>query len=333
MIDLKHERGLEVFYDLVRRSDVVVDNFRPGVLERMRADYATLAKVNPRIVCCSITGFGGKGPNRDLPSFDVIHQAMSGHMSITGEPGGKPVRVGVPLADLGVALFAVQGILAALLEREKTGLGQRVELSMFESMTFLLGYDATIYLNTGRVRHAWGTTHAHHVPWQVFETSDGWLVVATREEVFWQSFCEAIDRPDLADDPRFARNRDRVANRDELVEILQACLRVRPTADWLAAFRAKQVPSAPVNNFAQALADPTLANNNGIDDVPYAPHGSVRMLANPVRLSRTPIEGYGPPPVLGEHTRQVLADVAGYSAETIAELEREGVVTPMKNEE
>ncbi len=256
MIDLKHERGLEVFYDLVRRSDVVVDNFRPGVLERMRADYATLAKVNPRIVCCSITGFGGKGPNRDLPSFDVIHQAMSGHMSITGEPGGKPVRVGVPLADLGVALFAVQGILATLLEREKTGLGQRVELSMFESMTFLLGYDATIYLNTGRVRHAWGTTHAHHVPWQVFETSDGWLVVATREEVFWQSFCEAIDRPDLADDPRFARNRDRVANRDELVEILQACLRVRPTADWLAAFRAKQVPSAPVNNFAQALAEP-----------------------------------------------------------------------------
>jgi crotonobetainyl-CoA:carnitine CoA-transferase CaiB-like acyl-CoA transferase len=326
VVDLKQERGLEVFYDLVRQSDVVVDNFRPGVVERMRVDYQTLASINPRVVCCSITGFGSKGPNRDTPSFDLIHQAMSGHLSITGEPGGKPVRVGVPLADLGAAMFAVQGILAALVARERTGRGQRIELSMFEAMTFLLTYDATMYLNTGVVPRGWGTGHAYHVPWQAFETSDGWLVVATREEVFWHKFCAAIGRPELAEDARYAKNLDRLEHRQELVPLLEARLRERTTADWLAAFREAQVPAAPVNDLAQALADPTLAENNGLVDVQYPPLGSVRMLANPIRLSDTSAETYGPPPLLGEHTRQVLADVAGYSADRIEALEQKRVV-------
>jgi crotonobetainyl-CoA:carnitine CoA-transferase CaiB-like acyl-CoA transferase len=326
VVDLKQEQGLEVFYDLVRQSDVVVDNFRPGVVERMRVDYQTLASINPRVVCCSITGFGSKGPNRDTPSFDLIHQAMSGHLSITGEPGGKPVRVGVPLADLGAAMFAVQGILAALVARERTGRGQRIELSMFEAMTFLLTYDATMYLNTGVVPRGWGTGHAYHVPWQAFETSDGWLVVATREEVFWHKFCATIGRPELAEDARYAKNLDRLEHRQELVPLLEARLRERTTADWLAAFREAQVPAAPVNDLAQALADPTLAENNGLVDVQYPPLGSVRMLANPIRLSDTSAETYGPPPLLGEHTRQVLADVAGYSADRIEALERKRVV-------
>jgi crotonobetainyl-CoA:carnitine CoA-transferase CaiB-like acyl-CoA transferase len=326
VVDLKQDRGLEVFYDLVRHSDVVVDNFRPGVVERMRIDYQTLSSINPRVVCCSITGFGSKGPNRDVPSFDLIHQAMSGHLSITGEPGGKPVRVGVPLGDLGAAMFAVQAILAALVARERTGRGQRIELSMFETMTFLLTYDATMYLNTGVVPRGWGTGHAYHVPWQAFETRDGWLVVATREEVFWKKFCSAIGRPDLAEDPRYARNLDRLENRTELVPLLEARLRERSTAEWLAIFKAEEVPAAPVNDLGQALADPTLAENNGIVDVPYAPLGSVRMLANPIRLSDTPIQTYGSPPLLGEHTRQVLAEVARYPSKTIDDLERDRVV-------
>jgi crotonobetainyl-CoA:carnitine CoA-transferase CaiB-like acyl-CoA transferase len=332
VIDLKQQRGLEVFYDLVRRSDVVVDNFRPGVLERMRVDYDTLAAINPRIVCCSITGFGRKGPHRDMPSFDLIHQAMSGHLSITGEPDGRPVRVGIPLADLGSAMFAVQAILAALVARERTGRGQRVELSMFEAMTFLLSYDATMYLNTGEVPHGWGTGHAYHVPWQAFQTSDGWLVVATREEVFWRSFCAAIGRPELAEDPRYAKNLARLAHRDELIPLLEARLRERTTAEWLATFKEYSVPSAPVNDLAQALADPTLTENDGLVDLPYAPLGSVRMLANPIRLSGTPTERCGPPPLLGEHTRAVLTEVAGYSNETIAELEREQVVIALEAE-
>jgi crotonobetainyl-CoA:carnitine CoA-transferase CaiB-like acyl-CoA transferase len=321
VLDLKHELGLQAFYDLVQHSDVVVDNFRPGVVKRLRVDYDTLSEINPGIVCCSITGFGSRGPDRDMPSFDLIHQAMSGHLSITGESGGPPVRVGTPLADLSAALLAVPGILAALVGREVSGRGQQIELSMFDAMTFLLGYDATIYLNTGKVQHAWGTAHAYHVPWQAFQTRDGWIVVAPREEAFWHNFCRAIGRPELAEDERFNPNLRRVANRHELLPILEARMREQTSAHWLAAFRTGQVPSGPVNNIAQALSEPALVENGGIVDVPYEPLGGLRMLADPIRMGGN--NSYGPPPQLGEHTRQVLADVAGYSAKEIDALERD----------
>jgi crotonobetainyl-CoA:carnitine CoA-transferase CaiB-like acyl-CoA transferase len=326
VIDLKQPRGLEVFYDLARKSDVVIDNFRPGVVERMGVGYERLAQVNPGIICCSITGFGSTGPDRGLPSYDLIHQALSGHMSITGEPDGRPVRAGLPLADLGSAMFAVQAILAALVARQRTGRGQRIELSMFESMVFLLAYDATMFLNTGIIPHGWGSGHAYQVPWQAFQTADGWLVVATREEHFWQKLCAALELPDLPADPRFARNLDRVANRAALIEILANRFAQRTTAEWLPILRAADVPSAPVNNVEQALREPTLLENGGLVEIPYTPLGSVKMVANPLRFSATPIEGYGSPPLLGEHTRAVLAEVAGYSEEVIEALVRDEVV-------
>ncbi|HVB76557.1 MAG TPA: CoA transferase [Candidatus Nitrosotalea sp.] len=326
VLDLKSERGLAAFYALVPHADVVIDNFRPGVVERIGAGYQTLAEINPRIVSCSITGFGDTGPRRDLPSFDLIHQSMSGLLKVTGERGGPPARVGIPLADIGTPMFATSGILAALVAREVSGRGQRVQVSMLESMTFLNTYDAVLYLNTGAVPEAWGTSHAYQVPWQAFASSDGYVVVATREEAYWRNFCQAIGMPELAEDPRYADNLGRIAHRDELVPILEQRMRQRPSAEWMDDFLRLGVPSAPVNDLAQALAEPTVAETGAIVDVPYSPMGSIRMMANPVHLSQDSRDYVGPPR-LGEHTRQVLAELAGYDADTIADLERSGAVS------
>jgi crotonobetainyl-CoA:carnitine CoA-transferase CaiB-like acyl-CoA transferase len=326
-LDLKKDGGLRAFHDLVRAADVVIDNFRPGVLERLGIDYETLARMNPGIVCCSVTGFASTSARREMPSFDLTHQALSGLMSITGEADGPPVRLGIPIADLGAPLLGVQGILAALLARERTGRGRRVELNMLECATFLLTYDATLYLNTGEGPRRWGSAHAYHVPWQAFETKDGHVVVATREEVFWRAFCEAAELTELAEDPRYATNLERVRRRDELVPRLEARMRQRTTAEWLRIFAARQVPSAPVNTVAQALTEPGLPAEGVVMEVPYAPLGSVRMLRSPIHLSGAEPAGKGPP-TLGEHTREVLAELAGYSAARIEELAREGAVFP-----
>jgi crotonobetainyl-CoA:carnitine CoA-transferase CaiB-like acyl-CoA transferase len=324
VVDLKLEAGLEVFHRLVERSDVVVDNFRPGVLERLRVDHASLAEVNPRVISCSITGFGDAHEDGGRPSFDLTHQALSGHMSITGEPG-RPARAGIPLADVSGGAFGALAILSALLERERTGRGQRVEISMLHVMAFLLGYDATMYLNTGELPRAWGSGHAYHVPWQAFETADGWIVVATREERFWRQYCAAIGRPELAGDARFATNLDRLEHRDVLVPLLEGVMRTRTTGEWIAAFDASEVPAARVNDVGQALAEPALAGG-GIVEVPYPPLGSVRMVSSPFRFGASPPDVPGAPPELGEHTHDVLAEVAGLSAAVIERLERDGAV-------
>src|SRR5918993_280442 len=213
VIDLKNPAGLNVFYDLVRVCDVVVDNFRAGVLDRLKIGYATLRQINPRLIQCSVTGFGSTGEYKDYPALDIIVQAMSGHMAITGEPERPPVRVGIPLADLSGGIFACKGILAALFDRERSGRGRQVELSMYDSMLNLLSYMGTMWLTNGELPTPPGSSHDYTVPWQAFQTSDGYVVVATRQEVFWRRLCEAMEAPELADDPRFATNALRCENR------------------------------------------------------------------------------------------------------------------------
>jgi len=324
-LDLKKDGGRSVLLDLVRRSDVVIDNFRPGVLQRMEVDYERLAAVNPAIVCCSITGFGTSGPQAGLPSFDLVHQARSGLLSVTGPIGGPPARAGIPLGDLAAPLFALHGIMAALIARQATGRGRLVEVSMLESLTFLHTYDAVMYLNGGPLPTAWGTQHAHLVPWQAFETSDGYVVVATREERLWQNFCAAIGLPALADDPDFRTNADRVANRDRLIPLLEERMRTRSTGAWLEVLGEREVPAAPVNDLAAALAEPALTQHDAVVEVPHPRLGGLRMLANPVRLSGSEL-AYAGPPALGEHTADVLASVGGYDTGTIASLIDAGVI-------
>jgi len=256
VINLKNAAGRQLFYDLVKVSDVVIDNFRPGVLERLAIDYPTLSRINPRIIQCSVTGFGGAGAYKDLPALDLNIQAISGHMAITGEAGRPPVRVGIPLADLSGGIYSSKGILAALFDRERTGKGRRIEISMFDTMLHLMTYMGTMWLTNGEVPKPPGSAHDYSVPWQAFATTDGYIVVATRQEIFWQKLCSVLEHPGLAGDPRFADNASRVKNRAVLVPRLEQIFRTRTVADWLARLRAADVPAAPVNNVDAAFSEP-----------------------------------------------------------------------------
>jgi crotonobetainyl-CoA:carnitine CoA-transferase CaiB-like acyl-CoA transferase len=326
VINLKTESGRSLFYDLVKVSDVVVDNFRPGVLERLRVDYATLAGINPRIIQCSVTGFGAAGAYRDYPALDLIIQAISGHMAITGEPGRPPVRVGIPLADMSGGIYSCKGILAALYARERTGRGQRVEISMFDAMLNLLSYIGTLWLTDGVLPRPPGSAHEYSVPWQAFEARDGHLVVATRQEGFWRRLCDALGEPGLAADPRFATNAERIANRDALVPQLERIFRTRTVADWLERLRGAEVPAAPVNSLDGAFAEPPVAEREMIVEYDHPDVGRVRMPGNPIKMSEASGTPSRPAPRLGEHTDAVLSELLSLPPEGIARLRQQGAI-------
>jgi crotonobetainyl-CoA:carnitine CoA-transferase CaiB-like acyl-CoA transferase len=326
VIDLKNEAGRKLFYDLVKVADVVIDNFRPGVLERLKVDYSTLSKLNPRIIQCSVTGFGSEGEYKDYPALDLVIQAISGHMAITGEPARPPARVGIPLADLSGGFFSAQGILAALYDRERTGKGRQVELSMFDAMLNLLSYIGTIWLTKGELPKPQGSAHEYSVPWQAFAASDGYLVVATRQEVFWRKLCEALDAPALAVDPRYKSNPDRLKNRATLVPQLEEIFCTRTVADWLKTLRAAEVPAAPVNNLDTAFAEPPVAEREMIVEYDHPEVGTVRLPGNPIKMSGMGKTISNPAPRVGEHTDAVLGSLLRLSADEIASLRKSGAV-------
>ena len=326
VINLKTEAGRGLFHDLVKVSDVVIDNFRGGVLERLKADYPTLSAINPRIIQCSVTGFGVEGAYKDYPALDIIIQAISGYMGITGEPDRPPARVGIPLADLSGGIFSCEAILAALYQRERTGRGCRVETSMFDGMLNLLSYMGTHYLSTGEVPTPQGSAHEFTVPWQAFQAKDGYVVIATRQENFWRKLCGVLGDPALTDDPRFATNPKRIENRALLVPMLEDILRTRTVPEWLEKLRAAEVPAAPVNNLDGAFAEPPVAEREMIVEYEHPDVGRVRLPGNPIKF-----EGMGrtisnPAPRLGEHTDAVLRDLLALPAERIAQLREQGVV-------
>ena len=326
VINLKTEAGRAVFYDLVKVSDVVIDNFRPGVLQRLKIDYPTLSAINPRIIQCSVTGYGNAGAYKDYPAVDIIIQAISGHMAITGEPGRPPVRVGIPLADMSGGIFSCKAILAALFDRERTGKGRYIELSMFDAMLNLLGYMGTMWLTNGEVPKPPGSAHEYTVPWQAFATEDGYIVVATRQESFWRKLCTVLGDPELADDPRFASNAARVENRAVLVPRLEAIFRTRTTADWLERLRAADVPCAPVNNIDGAFAEPPVAERGMIVEYDHPDVGRVRLPGNPIKMSGMEGTISKPAPRLGEHTDSVLREFLNLAPADIARLRAEGAV-------
>jgi len=326
VINLKTEAGRNIFYDLVKIADVVVDNFRPGVLERLQIDYATLSRINPRITQCSVTGFGAAGVYKDYPALDIIIQAISGYMAITGEPGRPPARVGIPLADLSGGIFSCKAILAALFDRERSGKGRRIELSMFDAMLNLLGYMGTMWLTNGELPQPPGSAHDYTVPWQAFATKDGYVVVATRQEEFWRRLCAVLEAPGLADDPRFVSNASRVEHRALLVPQLERIFRTRSAADWLARLRAAEVPAAPVNNLDGAFAEPPVAERDMIVEYDHPDVGKVRLPGSPIKMSGMEGTISKPAPRLGEHTDAVLQKLLGLSAERIADLRTQGAI-------
>jgi len=325
-LDLTTPDGRDVFLDLARETDVVWENFRPGVMERLGLAYAALARVNPRLVMCSISAYGQDGPYRDWPAFDLALQAMGGAMSVTGEDGGRPVRMGLPMGDLAGGMFGAFAVAGALFRRERTGQGAHVDLSLLDCQVSLLTYMAQYFWTDGRVPRPLGSGHASVVPYGALATRDGHLIVAIFAEKFWAGFCGAVERAEWERDPRFAANRDRVANRAALMALIEARFRELTTDEWLRRLHAAGVPATPILGVDRVLDDPQVRHRRMVVDLEHPRHGTLPTLGTPIKVDGALQTPLAPPARLGEHTDAVLRDVVKYPAERIAVLRREGVV-------
>jgi len=325
-LDLTTPAGRDVFLDLAAQADVVWENFRPGVMERLGLSYAALAAVNPRLVLCSISAYGQDGPYRDWPAFDLALQAMGGGMSLTGEEGGRPVRMGLPMGDLAGGMFGAFAVAGALFRRARTGRGAHVDLSLLDCQVSLLTYVAQYFWADGRVPGRMGSGHASVVPYQALATRDGHLIIAIFAEKFWGGFCRAVEHPEWEGDPRFATNRARLAHRETLMALVEAVFRDRATEDWLARLHAAGVPAAPILGVDRVLSDPQVRHRRMVVDVDHPRHGPLPTLGTPVKVDGAMDLPVTAAPRLGEHTDAVLSALLKYPAERLAALRRDGVI-------
>jgi len=324
-IDLKTEVGKQIFYDLVRKADVVIDNFSAGVPRRLGIDHETLAAINPRIVTCSVTGFGETGPEPNRPAFDQVVQGMGGGMSITGHHGGEPLRAGIPIGDLGGGAFGAIGVLAALLAREKTGRGQHVDVSMLDVQISLLNYMATMYLMSDVIPEPLGNGHFVHVPYNSFRTQTGYIIIACIGDAFYEKLLDVIPREELKQE-KYKKQPARYADRELINGIVQEELLKDTAENWLKKLQSFRIPCAPVNNFKQALNDSQVRARNMVVEVELQSGEKVSMPGNPVKLSDMEEGGFSPPPLLGEHTDKVLSELLGYDNARIEALRKQGTI-------
>src|SRR5678815_5789103 len=309
VLDLTTTQDRAIFMALVRSADVLVESFRPGVTKRLGVDYETVSALNPRLIYASISGFGQTGPYADRPGFDLIAQGMSGIMSVTGEPGGTPMKSGVPIADLSVGLIATNGVLAALIARGKTGRGQYIDTSLFESALAMSVWETTEYWATGDSPRAMGSAHRLSAPYQAFRTGNGFITLAALTQAQWRNLCTALECDTLADDPRFETNATRVANRPALVREIERALSARTTEDWVERILAAGVPAGPIYDFAHVFTDPHTQARRMIEDVEHPVAGTVHTLGFPVKMSDTPPAVRRAPPLLGEHSAEILREL------------------------
>jgi len=325
-LDLKSPEGKEIFYELTLKGDVVANNFTPGTMEKLGLGYETLKKINPRIIWASVTGYGQTGPYRDRPSYDIIVQGMGGLMSYTGEPGGPPVRCGFPVGDLGGGVFAVVGILSALVSRSFSGEGRMVDISLLDVQVALHTYRAKYYFVAGEIPQPVGTGHVSNVPLRVYRTQDSYIVIEAYMDHFFRNLCRAMALESLADDPRFDSRATRLQNREELDRILEENFLKEKTDEWLKRFYELEVPSGPINTLDKVFADPQVLSRNMVVEIDSPSSGKVRDVGNPVKISGVDKFEYQPPPRLGEHSEQILRDMLGYSPAKISALRSKNII-------
>lgn len=324
-IDLKSEPGLAVFYDLVRMADVVFDNFGVGVTRRLKIDHASLAAINPRIITCSVTGFGETGPEPERPAFDQVVQGMGGGMSITGLEDGPPIRAGIPIGDLGGGAFGAIGVLSALYERNQSGRGRHVDISMLDVQISLLNYMATMHLMSGIVPGRLGNGHFVHVPYNTYRTTDGYIIIACIGDAFFEKFLQVLPLPGLQKE-EYKKQPGRYADQARIDALIQDQIATNTNEYWLKKLAEARIPCAPVNDFQQALNDPQVVARDMVVDVRLQSGETVRMPGNPVRFSDSEPPIFTAPPLLGEHTRSILAELLGYPADKVENLLEGGAV-------
>ena len=324
-IDLKNQLGIDIFYELIKKADVVISNFSAGVTKKLKIDFDTLKKFNPKIITCTVSGFGETGPNFQRPAFDQIAQALGGGMSITGLSAEDPMRAGIPIGDLGGGMFAVMGIQAAIIARSESGLGQHVDISMLDCQISMLNYMATMHSMSGLIPEPIGNSHFVHMPYNTFRTKDFPIVIAAVGDQFWPRLLKIFKDPELKKS-EFEKAFERQKNKEKIESILQKELLNESSEYWLSELEKESVPCARVNNLEQAMNDEQIQYRNMLVDVMHPEGGSVKVPGNPIKLSSIENEQYSSPPLLGEHTKEVLQKWLNFSDEKLNELDEQEVI-------
>ena len=324
-IDLKKPAGVELVKEFVKDSDALVENFTPGLMKGFGLDYDALKKINPGLIYCSITAYGQDGPYRDRPGYDMVLSAVGGLMWITGEPGRDSVKVGVAITDVITGVYASGAVMAALLWRHKSGKGQFIDIGLLDAQVSCLANIGSSYLVAGREAQHWGTAHESIVPYQVFRTADVPIAIAIANQKLWINFCKLVGKEEWLEDPRFESNPKRVESRGILIPLVQEVLLTRPCAQWMDLFLEASIPCGPVSTMEMVFNDPQVHHRHMVEEVAHPTIGTLKLAGIPVKYSDTPGTVRLPPPLLGEHTAEILAELLGYNAEQIEELKRSGV--------
>ena len=323
-LNLKSEEGQKILMEMAKQCDVMIENFLPGTVDRLGVNYDKVKAANPGIIYCSLSGFGQDGPYREFPAYDLLMQGLGGLMSITGEKDGQPIRIGVALVDIGAGMYAVIGILSALMTRKATGQGQYIDISLLDTEVSWMTYMATNYFLSGKNPTRMGSGHPNIVPYQAFKAKDGYFILAVGNDNIWKRFCKVLEL-DIAEDPRYVTNAKRVENRDELNSMLEEMFVTKDAAEWMEILQPARIPCGPVNNISEVVNHPQTIHRGMVVEMDHPKAGSVKVLGNPINMSLTPPRYELHPPLLGEHTDEVLEQF-GYSQEDLKNLKEKGII-------